>query len=94
MYIIQIIYGLVWCEYTTSLTNVVNQYDNILFKYISLTQKNLDVIRTLNCKHIENIIWFSKWQCHKIFDMKIFELNILLKAFWQRTIIRWKNIEK
>ena len=61
MYIIQIIYGLVWCEYMTSLTNVVNQYDNILFKYISLTQKNLDVIRTLNCKHIENIIWFSKW---------------------------------
>ena len=56
MYIIQIIYGLVWCEYMTSLTNVVNQYDNILFKYISLTQKNLDVIRTLNCKHIENII--------------------------------------
>ena len=94
MYIIQIIYGLVWCEYMTSLTNVVNQYDNILFKYISLTQKNLDVIRTLNCKHIENIIWFSKWSCHKIFDMKIFELNILLKAFWQRTIIRWKNIEE
>ena len=61
MYIIQIIYGLVWYEYMTSLTNVVNQYDNILFKYISLTQKNLDVIRTLNCKHIENIIWLSKW---------------------------------
>ena len=40
----------------TGLTNVVNQYDNILFRYKSLTQKNLDVIRTLNCKHIENII--------------------------------------
>lgn len=77
MYIIQIIYGLVWYKYMTSLTNVVNQYDNILFKYISPTQKNLDVIRTLNYKHIENIIWFSKWHCHKIFDMKIFELNIL-----------------
>ena len=34
----------------------LSKYDNILFKYISLTQKNLDVIRTLNYKHIENII--------------------------------------
>ena len=43
----------------TRLTNVVNQYDNILFKYKSLTQKNLEVKRTLNYKRMENMISLS-----------------------------------
>ena len=59
MYIIQIIYGLVWCEHMTSLTNVVNQYDNILFRCKCLTQKNLEVNSTLNYKRMENIIPLS-----------------------------------
>ena len=43
----------------TRLTNVVNQYDNILFKYISLAQKNLEVTRTPNCKHVEILYDFQ-----------------------------------
>ncbi len=53
----------------------------IYYLDMRLTQKNLEVKRTLNYRHIENIIWFSKWQCHIIFDMKIFELNIFKKHF-------------
>ncbi len=32
----------------TRLTNVINKQDNILFRYKRLTQKNLEVKRTLN----------------------------------------------
>ena len=37
----------------TGLTNVINQYDNILFRYKCLTQKNLEVERTLNYNHMK-----------------------------------------
>ncbi len=43
----------------TGLTNVINQYDNILFRYKCLTQKNLEVNSTLNYKHMENSIPLS-----------------------------------
>ncbi len=43
----------------TGLTNVINQYDNILFRYKCLTQKNLEVNSTLNYKRMENIIPLS-----------------------------------
>ena len=43
----------------TELTNVINQYDNILFRCKCLTQKNLEVNSTLNYKRMENIIPLS-----------------------------------
>ncbi len=61
----------------TGLTNVINQNDNILFRYKSLTQKNLEIKRILNYKRMENNIPLSIMTMSYIFDMKIFELNIL-----------------
>ena len=52
----------------------VRQY---IFRYKSLTQKNLGVERTLNYKYVRNNMCLSLWQCHILFDMKRFEFVII-----------------